>query len=774
MANRTINDLTLTGGLNSTDSFELQEAGVSGVSRRVTLALLDAYFSIGAQDTYKTFDADTGTPTTANSPTDTLTIVGGTNIDTVVSNDIITINSSAGGGGTVDNITADSGGATTGANVILAGGTDIGTVRSGDTVTINSTAVPSLASLGYISVKEYGASGDKTQDDTFEIQEAFNAAAAAAVPVYFPTGIYRISSTIEAKVPFFGTGGAYAGGDKWSPGNQAYPVPLSLIKNDSINDGSPMFNMDGALYGAVDSFCRVHDIFIDGNQLDCVGIYHHANDGIVGWCQYSRVTVRQCTVGLKYVGFGGSFDHCFMYRNTLYGLYCVATAHATYIRGGEYSSISDETPLPTDGNATAWAICIAGNTRVVSLDGVTIESRGSQPLCNGLLITENVSDVSLSNMYFENHEGSEDITSYHLDVGSVAADTVSAPANTLASSVHTLTMRNLFFGNQFTSGSPEIMYKGAQVRIGNVQRLKMDEMLSPTAYQWEISDQVEFPSVAVGTAGNSGESFTNSMWLSDNTAPTSRVAQPVTNFIVNPTFKGGPRGFQDVTYNSGCTAEEDVTVTRNGISSLKVTAPIGGSNSYCRLEPYGQEAFLPGGMVVINGWFNVPDIGSYSDSSDYARLGLYWNDGQINVEVNILAGLGQRNYFEFNTWTNFTVWQRIAPGSVDVSFIVYPHHVGVPAGLDHYLYVSDVVMAFNPSSIEDVMSGRWVPEHRAGILIGEQIHVSASAAPTDAQAKWLIGDTVHNTTPTAGGNMGWVCVENGSPGTWKEFGVIEV
>jgi hypothetical protein len=157
MANRTINDLTLTGGLNSTDSFELQEAGVSGVSRRVTLALLDAYFSIGAQDTYKTFDADTGTPTTANSPTDTLTIVGGTNIDTVVSNDIITINSSAGGGGTVDNITADSGGATTGANVILAGGTDIGTVRSGDTVTINSTAVPSLASLGYISVKEYGA-----------------------------------------------------------------------------------------------------------------------------------------------------------------------------------------------------------------------------------------------------------------------------------------------------------------------------------------------------------------------------------------------------------------------------------------------------------------------------------------------------------------------------------------------------------------------------------------------------------------------------------------
>jgi hypothetical protein len=90
MANRTINDLTPTGGLNADDSFELQETGPSGVSRRVELSVLNAYFSVGPQNTYKTFDANSGTPTTANSPTDTLTIVGGINVDTIVSDDTIT------------------------------------------------------------------------------------------------------------------------------------------------------------------------------------------------------------------------------------------------------------------------------------------------------------------------------------------------------------------------------------------------------------------------------------------------------------------------------------------------------------------------------------------------------------------------------------------------------------------------------------------------------------------------------------------------------------
>lgn len=44
------------------------------------------------------------------------------------------------------------------------------------------------------------------------------------------------------------------------------------------------------------------------------------------------------------------------------------------------------------------------------------------------------------------------------------------------------------------------------------------------------------------------------------------------------------------------------------------------------------------------------------------------------------------------------------------------------------------------------------------------------AAPTTGT--WARGDKVYNTAPTAGGNVGWVCVTAGTPGIWKSFGTI--
>jgi len=49
----------------------------------------------------------------------------------------------------------------------------------------------------------------------------------------------------------------------------------------------------------------------------------------------------------------------------------------------------------------------------------------------------------------------------------------------------------------------------------------------------------------------------------------------------------------------------------------------------------------------------------------------------------------------------------------------------------------------------------------------DRLAVSAPSAGT-----WAVGDTVWNTTPSAGGTMGWVCTTAGTPGTWKTFGSI--
>ena len=45
-----------------------------------------------------------------------------------------------------------------------------------------------------------------------------------------------------------------------------------------------------------------------------------------------------------------------------------------------------------------------------------------------------------------------------------------------------------------------------------------------------------------------------------------------------------------------------------------------------------------------------------------------------------------------------------------------------------------------------------------------------ASAPTNRT--WAVGDIIYNSAPTAGGTIGWVCVEAGTPGTWKAFGTI--
>lgn len=53
---------------------------------------------------------------------------------------------------------------------------------------------------------------------------------------------------------------------------------------------------------------------------------------------------------------------------------------------------------------------------------------------------------------------------------------------------------------------------------------------------------------------------------------------------------------------------------------------------------------------------------------------------------------------------------------------------------------------------------------------GNKLIIYGTAAPT--VGTYAVGDQLINTSPSAGGNIGWVCTTAGSPGTWKTFGAI--
>ena len=58
----------------------------------------------------------------------------------------------------------------------------------------------------------------------------------------------------------------------------------------------------------------------------------------------------------------------------------------------------------------------------------------------------------------------------------------------------------------------------------------------------------------------------------------------------------------------------------------------------------------------------------------------------------------------------------------------------------------------------------------AFILNDMRVRVTAAIPTAGTHAR---GDIAYNSTPAAGGTVGWVNVVAGTPGTWKEFGVIE-
>lgn len=63
--------------------------------------------------------------------------------------------------------------------------------------------------------------------------------------------------------------------------------------------------------------------------------------------------------------------------------------------------------------------------------------------------------------------------------------------------------------------------------------------------------------------------------------------------------------------------------------------------------------------------------------------------------------------------------------------------------------------------------------NQSGAMIDYQNLVAigrASAAPTTGT--YAAGSIVYNSSPSAGGTVGWVCVTSGTPGTWKTFGTI--
>lgn len=68
----------------------------------------------------------------------------------------------------------------------------------------------------------------------------------------------------------------------------------------------------------------------------------------------------------------------------------------------------------------------------------------------------------------------------------------------------------------------------------------------------------------------------------------------------------------------------------------------------------------------------------------------------------------------------------------------------------------------------------WRPGYTQGLTLdfGSYSRQWSHGTSAPGSGYWRVGDIVWNNTPSAGGNIGWVCTSAGTPGTWKTFGAI--
>ena len=575
--------------------------------------------------------------------------------------------------------------------------------------------------------------------------------------------------TVTGLTTFTLTDTATNGYAAWSSGGTVTSLP-AVLRLDS----------DLASQETARGFFIRGGIAIDGGGYTCTGFHAPGDQGVNYMTRYSieNLHITGCVNGMDITGFTGEIRNCYALRNTGTGL-VLKKANSVNVIGGEYA--------PAD-SLTSWGVK-AISAESLTFNGVNIQGDSTET-GNGIDIAEGCLGVHFSG-YTENMAGDASTVGYHLRVGAINRYGGEA-LNTLAVAAQNFSIGTLFSGASATSAE---VYEslGPRIHLGNVVGVDLGSSMISTK-NLEVSQYARDITGAIAgqqfitLASPSLNGYSQSRYVTDESGAMGR---PALSLVPTLDFRGSAsnaiRGFKEVVRSSGITTSLETTITRNGKSSLKVTAVGGtaGDPARCIMFPFGQSAFAgasPGQQIVLTGWIYVPS-GSVGAANECYSLNGSANlrYPTVGVEYDLGAGrnsamyaLGVRsapiyiNYYGLDKWTQFFVFQKFT-GLTELGIAVKPvDSIAADTGSgvkDHSVYLSDLALIVNPQSWRDVMGGNFSLDSRSGLFVGDQFVCSATAAPTDADTYWANGDIVYNSAPANNGTVGWVCTTAGVGGT---------
>lgn len=631
----------------------------------------------------------------------------------------------------------------------------------------------------------YDASADITDltgatDQAANLQTAADNAIAAEKILLLPRGSIRVNSKVEIKTPLVGHGGVYPDVQATASANEFGTRILG-----GVNNGDALLWVDAlAGSGPIWKYFFMIGVHFDGNNLNCRGFASGLTSGAGSLSRvlFEDCYFRQCDIGSEVYGWHQVYNKCHWELNATTGSR-VWNANATSFNHSFLrSNATDSWAL----EAYAWNNTVepappatAARAAVFAMNDCVVESKftGTNP-CNGARFSTYWKSIAIRSTYFEKHND-QSAQSYALDIGSVDRNGATiVSAQDPQDYTQSVSIKNCAFQLPNDAANDDL---GPDVRMANIYSLVVKETTFDKRF-FTVEDSVISASIARSDV-QQVRTTAPEIWGHGRTGnlidKTGRVGRVATSWNLNPNFKNGLHGFKRIVQGGGLAHAEETTITRDGVSALKVTQTAAATNYLVAYFHGVSDIVSAGDLVAMVGWARIDSAGTtYANRTDRPRFGFGYetSGGDFgNTYTTEFDASPNPLYLPHDEWFQIFGWMIAPAGVLDIGLGMSPLTDNASAAA-HSVYLADWHFFIEPGDLEAIKTGLFSYDLRAGTRVGPNFIWSGTGPPSGSnRARFMAGDKYIQAAPALDKYGEYTCtassaMDDNGVGTWEGSG----
>ena len=570
-----------------------------------------------------------------------------------------------------------------------------------------------------ISVKDFGAVGDGYEDDTDAVHAAITYAKSKRGSVFFPVGTYRVTSGYTDNVNYqdvrlYGENNSY---NTNSPGG-------SHIRLDSTDPASFFYRVNSITHLQIENLTFSCAQYVQDRKF--IAFNYGVNSFTLNNLTFQSVEKPICFELFCYFQSGTIINVTFLGSGTIHSVGGAVPVPGGIDLRGTLLIVID---VNHEGNVpinTEKIVCDLSSIRLITADNLLLE---------GALPASGWTVLKLSNPYdaYYTRANFGLFNNFYSEWSGYSPDYI---VEQIGGNVQ---------WNCISGIDPACPYKISSLGSVDITNLTFSSTDADVSTYFSLEDS----QCVVRLTNCAARNFDTS-----NTSILYRMMQ-----IASPN-NGSGQVVIDATDSSSAYKWSGGYVLADNVSSIYLAA---GQAIYPSTDAtYGRKLVLaPDGSGILNPNITIPAV------------------IKTGMQVTIMARM------KLPTFAS-GLWGALACSIGALGPVAYKTTADSGAIVDVQVTavaladLTDIVIGFTNGTTPGATGGTVVEVYALEVFVGSQIPrrlfsaypknitTSNTAAPT--VGAWAIGDRVFNSTPTAGGNTGWVCTTAGTPGTWTPFG----